>query len=904
MNMIDLKNPSIVKKLGHREPTTIGTGRSLNSSEVTCLDYCSSEYKQNPDNHDGGLKKTDTGAKIYIATGWSDGYIRVFDVSNKETPIYKVNSLLNDDDNNENLTTEPLCLNGHNGNTVRIVKFDTHNNGRLASAGTNGDIVIWDIIAETGLFRLLGHKGAITSLSFFNISGDEKIDGLVSSGMDGLVKIWDLVGQCCMQTLTGHRSEVWTADCMKLRDNRWRLITGASDAQLRVWSLEWDEEVSASNSQSSIATYIGSINRQTTSERAELIKFHPRGNVVGVLSQNSKNVEVYSIRSESESKKRRNRRLRRRREKEGKSIQVLKTDVAKKGILDDDDDDDDGISDNEDDKIQLLLEDGLPVDTVKASDELELLGVVRCVHRVKGFAFARGKAIRLAVASATNVVEVHSFVRDEGFSLSSTFDMYGHVTGIRSIALSSDDALSCTISKGAAKIWNVSTRSCIRALPLTKSDKKMKATALYALCCAFLPGNAHVVVGTKEGVLLLFDYASGDVIFSDEESHNGAIWSLDIRSDGGGLVTGGADHLVKFWEFEGNDGGKPSLIHTRTLKMSDDVVAVRYSYSQDTSKRLVAVSSLDSTIKIFFDDSLKFFLSLYGHKLPALAVDCSDDDVLLASAGADKTIKIWGLDFGDTHRTLHGHTDSITDLCFVRRTHNFFTASKDKTVRYWDADKFEQILLLTGHIAEVNCLAMSRAGGFVLSGGMDRQVRVWERTQDIVFLEEEKERELEKLFDKVDGSRGEQGMGQDDDDAGDRDAAPQSDAAVRKSVVSVAAGDRVAEAIELADQELFEINSFRKNKGRDGDKRTPNPLLLGMEPPLYMLWVLRTVKSAELEQSLLVLPSGHIERLVYYLVVLLRRGIGSELCAKAAIFLIKTHENQVSTLFTRVCDAQ
>jgi U3 small nucleolar RNA-associated protein 12 len=37
--------------------------------------------------------------------------------------------------------------------------------------------------------------------------------------------------------------------------------------------------------------------------------------------------------------------------------------------------------------------------------------------------------------------------------------------------------------------------------------------------------------------------------------------------------------------------------------------------------RLIAVSLLDSTIKVFFVDTLKFFLSLYGHKLPALVND-------------------------------------------------------------------------------------------------------------------------------------------------------------------------------------------------------------------------------------------------------------------------------------------
>jgi U3 small nucleolar RNA-associated protein 12 len=53
--------------------------------------------------------------------------------------------------------------------------------------------------------------------------------------------------------------------------------------------------------------------------------------------------------------------------------------------------------------------------------------------------------------------------------------------------------------------------------------------------------------------------------------------------------------------------------------MTDDVLCVRMS----PNGRLLAVSLLDSTIKVFFVDSLKFFLSLYGHKLPVLSMDIS-----------------------------------------------------------------------------------------------------------------------------------------------------------------------------------------------------------------------------------------------------------------------------------------
>jgi U3 small nucleolar RNA-associated protein 12 len=494
-----------------------------------------------------------------------------------------------------------------------------------------------------------------------------------------------------------------------------------------------------------------------------------------------------------------------------------------------------------------------------------------------------------------------------------TMDFYGHPTGIRSIAISSDDRLACTVSKNVTKIWNVASRTCIQSL--SPAGKKAKGANSYGLCTAFLPGNTHVAVGTREGHLLLIDIAAGEVVYVEEGAHEGAIWSLDIRRPSSTdssvtVVTGSADKSVKFWSIEsqeeGDDdddaqAGQPMFVHTRTLQMTDDVISVRYSHSLDPTKRMVFVSTLDCTIKVFFDDSLKMFLSLYGHKLPALAVDCSDDDVLLASAGADKTIKIWGLDFGDTHRTLHGHGDSVTDVRFVRRTHNFFTASKDGTVHYWDGDRFEQILLLNGHCAEVNCLAISRTGAFVLSGGMDRQVRVWERTKDIVFLEEERERELEQIFDRV-NNRDEGGTarildrkrGEDDNDDNDdvKDDEPQSEAAVRRSMQSVCSGDNIMEALERADQELKDIVVFRRAHGAD-KKRSPNLMMLGLEPAPYILWVLRNIKSAEIEQSLIVLSLRHTERLMYYLIVLLKGGQGVELCSRVAVFLVKAHQNHV-----------
>ncbi len=1000
-----------------------------------------------------------------VATGWKDGSVRIFDIHDKDiqaskvlsTKLGLVHSLLFESESHDDRTNEefimrdPLVLNGHNNSSVTCLAFDENsNNGNpggggggkggasqlLASGSSDGRIILWDIIAETGLFRLIGHKGPITDLSFSYLQRQN--DGsvrasdmvLISSSLDGLVKIWSIESQCCVQTIANHNGQVTCSSVVSLIHNppnsedskndgektvgyRSRFITGCIDGKVRVWSIHSSQrmvETSATTAggmvsseqnrittESGIAGDDGATNQDDTcsymgtlplppntisNEKIQSIQYHTitdanydETSFIGVLRSNTKHVDVYRIRSLSDTMKKKVRRLRRKREKNSVKEQKQKNEQdnnqsigrgRKRGLLEDDEDEDNDENGDEvlggadESKMEADEQSGRKEDYIKASDEFEYIATARSSHKIKAFTFTPHKnksgSIRLVLSLSTNALETHSIaprVRkdDENqttaseydTSLISTLDMYGHPTGIRSIALSSDDTFACTVSKNVAKVWNVEKRSCIRSLTLSSGKIKSKKASFYGLCVTFLPGDTHFVLGTREGHLLIVDIASGDIVYFEEKAHEKEIWSIDLKnpkpnnsmlengenSSAITIMTGSADKSVKFWEIERqsnssddeNDdedyeidaGSKvnqyqnhPMLVHVRTLQTTDDVVACRYSY--DAAKRMVFVSTLDSQIKVFFDDTLKFFLSLYGHSLPALAIDASDDDVLLASGGADKSIKIWGLDFGDTHRTLYGHSDSITDLKFVKKTHNFFTCSKDMTVRYWDADRFEQILLLNGHSGEINCLSLSKTGAFVLSGGMDRQVRVWERTKDMVFLEEEKERELEAAFDNVDTkddkgtehilrARSRNEEGDEDDENEDNENLPQSEAAVRRSVLSISSGDRIMEALERADQELKDIalfNSSQKTKNvEDRTNRTPNIMLLGMEPPAYILWVLRSIKSTELEQSLLILPLSHIERLIYYLILLLRRGQGVEICSRAAICLIKSHQNQI-----------
>jgi U3 small nucleolar RNA-associated protein 12 len=65
-------------------------------------------------------------------------------------------------------------------------------------------------------------------------------------------------------------------------------------------------------------------------------------------------------------------------------------------------------------------------------------------------------------------------------------------------------------------------------------------------CSSFL---CQVIVGTKTGSLCLYDISSSTLL-SETQAHTGAIWSIQVRPDQRGLVSGSADKDVKFWDFE------------------------------------------------------------------------------------------------------------------------------------------------------------------------------------------------------------------------------------------------------------------------------------------------------------------------------------------------------------------
>jgi len=80
-------------------------------------------------------------------------------------------------------------------------------------------------------------------------------------------------------------------------------------------------------------------------------------------------------------------------------------------------------------------------------------------------------------------------------------------------------------------------------------------------------------------------------------------------------------------------------------------------------------------------------IPMFGSKLPVLSMDISHDSKLIVTSSADKNVKIWGLDFGDCHKSIFAHDESVMQVAFEKKSHSFWTVGKDRLLKYWDGDK-------------------------------------------------------------------------------------------------------------------------------------------------------------------------------------------------------------------------
>ncbi|MEU0335368.1 TIR domain-containing protein [Streptomyces sp. NPDC006193] len=492
----------------------------------------------------------------------------------------------------------------------------------LVTGDAAGAVRLWDLGTGRPAGELPGHRGAVFRARF---SPDGALLATADRGDDrrgGTVRVWDLAARTVRHAFTGHAGSVYTLD---FHPGGALLVSGDTEGEVRLWDL------AAGRSAGLLGGCRGAVYQ---------VLFDPDGTLLAA-GDSAGVVRLWRVDGEAD-----------------------------------------------------------PVATPLNRQPAEHRGSVWvCTFRPHGDTPAQGPGALLVTGGNDGVVRLWEPATGQGRRI-----LRGHGRRIGSLSFSADGSmLAAGGNDGVVRLWHPASGRRLRELT-GQSDRLVSAV--------FGPAGPLLATASSDGDIYLWNAATGEYQRElDVETDH--VWAEAFSADGELLATANDDDTVQLWY-------RATGAHVAAV--SEHYGRVRtIAFRSDGA--VLATGCDDRKVRIWDLAQGRVTAELEAHTDRVYAVAFAPDGSWLASASWDGQAVIWK-DGRVAHR-LTGHSGKLWTAAAHPLRPLLATAGDDRTVRLWDPHTGAATAVLTGHTGRVLAVAFSPDGSLLASGGEDGTVRLW-----------------------------------------------------------------------------------------------------------------------------------------------------------------------------------
>ena len=199
---------------------------------------------------------------------------------------------------------------------------------------------------------------------------------------------------------------------------------------------------------------------------------------------------------------------------------------------------------------------------------------------------------------------------------------------------------------------------------------------------AFTPNGRYLIIGGgiagKSGVTVTFDITTGERVLTAAKEFD-TVLSADLSPDLSRVVTGSPSKLIKLWNSE--DGSRQAAIKKHT----DWIMSVDFS----NDGILLATGDRNGGVWVWEGTTGNEFHTLRGHQAGISEVRFRADSNILASASEDGSVRFWEMNGGKEVKKIDAHKGGVTTFAWGTDG-TFATAGRDKTAKLWKPDFGQQ----------------------------------------------------------------------------------------------------------------------------------------------------------------------------------------------------------------------